>query len=318
MSDPDLEEVEKVQQLWSGYGWILRCYSSALGHNVIAKYIAPPARSERQHPRGWNTQTSHQRKLNSYRVESEFYRLYAERTDEFCVVPQAVLCQSKNDQSLLIVTDLNESGFTERRDNGNLYLVMQGLIWLANFHATFMFCDGQGLWSQGGYWHLSTRQDELKAMPDIPLKFQANELDSRLQSAQFQTLIHGDAKLQNMCFEPESGRVAAVDFQYVGRGAGIVDFVYFLSSALSENELAEHHQALLTYYFEQLEQALVRNKIPVPFAELESEYRQLYTIAWADFYRFLLGWNPQSWKINPFIASMSEQALTQLHHGQAQ
>ena len=70
---------EAVQELWSGYGMIWRCGLSgvqgAKPASVIVKAIdvhAPAA----AHPRGWQGDRSHQRKLRSYAVECCFYRDY--------------------------------------------------------------------------------------------------------------------------------------------------------------------------------------------------------------------------------------------------
>ena len=92
-----------------------------------------------------------------------------------------------------------------------------------------------GLWECGSYWHLGTRPDELAALEDGPLKTTAPLIDQALRQSQFQTIIHGDAKLANFCFArhhntANGSTVAAVDFQYVGAGCGIKDVTYFLGS----------------------------------------------------------------------------------------
>jgi hypothetical protein len=55
---------ESVQMLWSDYGEIKR-YHMARGKysSVILKHIQLPEKE--QHPKGWNTDISHQRKLHS-------------------------------------------------------------------------------------------------------------------------------------------------------------------------------------------------------------------------------------------------------------
>jgi hypothetical protein len=53
---------ESVQSLWSGYGEIVRLnLSGASAPSVIVKWIDPS--TEKNHPRGWNTNASHQRKF---------------------------------------------------------------------------------------------------------------------------------------------------------------------------------------------------------------------------------------------------------------
>ena len=64
-----------IQELWSGYGQILRLRLTGGAHqSVVAKFINLP--EESKHPQGWNTNLSHQRKVRSYQVESYWYQHY--------------------------------------------------------------------------------------------------------------------------------------------------------------------------------------------------------------------------------------------------
>lgn len=136
-------------------------------------------------------------------------------------------------------------------------------------------------------------------------------LDSALNNAHFQTLVHGDAKLANFCFAEDNaqGCLAAVDFQYVGKGIGVKDLAYFLGASLDHNDLVGYEQSLLNEYFLQLQRALEHYQIQVNFADLQQEWRELYPVAWADFYRFLLGWSPGHYKINPYMQQQTGIAL---------
>ena len=74
-----LFEAGTIQSLWSGYGSIDRygLIGSEL-NTMVVKHVHLPEQSK--HPRGWNTDNSHQRKLHSYQVETawiawtDFYR----------------------------------------------------------------------------------------------------------------------------------------------------------------------------------------------------------------------------------------------------
>ncbi|MEK9783575.1 MAG: hypothetical protein VW312_02960, partial [Opitutales bacterium] len=58
---------ETIQSLWSGYGKIERWRLSGSEYKqIITKQVIP---GFGDHPRGWNTDLSHQRKLKSYQVE---------------------------------------------------------------------------------------------------------------------------------------------------------------------------------------------------------------------------------------------------------
>lgn len=309
IADPKAYFVEEVQALWSDFGSLERYFSPKRGSNVVVKKIAPPSPESSTHPRGWNTSTSHARKLKSYFIESEFYQNFAQYTDHNCSVPQLIAADIQDDRTLLIMDDLAALGFSETREHGSEFLAKQVIHWLAHFHAKFMHVDANKLWPQGGYWHIATRQDELKKMPESELKSFAATIDHKLKQAKFQTLVHGDAKLQNMCFHPEFATVAAVDFQYVGKAAGVVDLMYFLGSAFKQEDLYKYNDSLLEFYLTTLESALKQYKVELNFSELKLEYCELYKFAWADFNRFLQGWNPNSWKVNDFIVEMTNIAI---------
>ncbi len=305
----EIIDIQPVQTLWSGYGQIKR-YTLNGGdyRSVIVKHIQWPDQSN--HPRGWNTAISHQRKLKSYQVERAWYSNYASLTDEHCKVPSLIHATEQENQLLLIMEDLNESGYHLRLspDSARLDHAKTVLNWLAHFHATFIGRSPEGLWPVGTYWHLDTRPDEWNTMQDVRLKKAATAIDQRLNQAEFQTLVHGDAKLANFCFS-ESGKVAAVDFQYVGKGCGMKDVAYFISSCFEEEECEKYKKVLLDHYFERLEVALSTD---IDFKNLKNEWSNLYAFTWADFYRFLDGWSPGHWKMHDYSERLTQKVINQL------
>lgn len=270
---------DRIQSLWSGYGEIYRVHLDQ--RTAIVKSAKPPQRSG----------VSHQRKCRSYDVELAWYRDYAARCDERCRVP-ALINGARTDAGwLFILEDLDAAGFAQRhRRKPGPSDVALCLSWLASFHARFLGTKPEGLWATGTYWHLATRPDELAAISDAALREAAPLLDARLRSAHYQTLVHGDAKLANFCFG--EGGVAAVDFQYVGAGTGMSDVAYFLGS-LSNDGADPDEQRHLDQYFAYLRDALSRSAVELD--ALETEWRALYPIAAADFYRFLAGWAREHW-----------------------
>jgi len=211
---------------------------------------------------------------------------------------------------LLIMEDLNASGYTLRLHTGNVTLdhAKSCLTWLAHFHGEFMGNSPYNLWSIGTYWHLDTRPEEWEAMKHRELKQNAKAIDSRLKAASFQTIVHGDAKLANFCFHPD-GKVAAVDFQYVGQGCGMKDVAYFISSCYEDDECEKYEEELLNHYFSELEMAMDKS---VDFKEIRREWMSLYPYAWADFCRFLNGWSPGHWKLHGYSKRLTDKVLSDL------
>jgi hypothetical protein len=306
-----MEVTELIQELWSGYGQILRIrHEGSQPSTVIAKHIRmAPAGG---HPRGWNSSLSHQRKLKSYQVETAWYRYWGERCGSDCRIPSFLSFEKHGDEILLVLEDLDAAGYPARLSSVSPTQLNSCLDWLANFHATFMGAKPDGLWETGTYWHLATRSEELEALDDLPLKNAAPAIDRLLTSARYQTIVHGDAKLANFCFSTTGDKVAAVDFQYVGGGCGMKDLAYFIGSCLDESACEKRESELLDRYFGTLRTALASKHPNIAPAAVETEWRALFPIAWTDFHRFLKGWSPGHWKINSYSERLAREVLASL------
>ncbi len=301
-------ETRAVQSLWSGYGQIVRYFvEGGEQASVIVKHVRWP--DERNHPRGWNSDRSHERKLESYRVETAWYDRYAHRCPDGCRVPRRLALETRADEVVMVLEDLDASGYAGRRRRVSEVEIEACLSWLASFHATFMGERPDGLWATGTYWHLATRPDEFDALADGPLKAAAAAIDRRLADTAFATFVHGDAKLANFCFDDRGRRAAAVDFQYVGGGCGMKDVAYFISSCLDEDDSEAMAPGLLDRYFELLNDALQRAGDALDFAALEQDWRALYPVAWTDFTRFLQGWSPGHPKLHRYSERLAREVL---------
>ncbi len=307
-----LFQIDIIQRLWSGYGEIVRYgLKDSPINSIIAKHVRLP--KQNQHPRGWNTDLSHQRKLKSYQVESAWYRRWSHLCNDQCRTPKCLTVDNHNNEVLIVLEDLNQAGFPIVKNSVSIDEMKTCLAWLANFHATFINHEPDELWPQGTYWHLDTRPDELKALKDQALLKAAVAIDQKLRNSPFQTLVHGDAKLANFCFSPDGKQVAAVDFQYVGGGCGMRDVAYFIGSCLDEAQCQELEAQLLDCYFQHLKQALNTRQKSIDFNALELDWRRLYPVAWTDFHRFLKGWSPGHWKINNYSERLAQQVIAQIN-----
>jgi hypothetical protein len=291
----------RLQPLWGGYGHLWRAELTRAGQasSVIVKDVRPPAD---------DGSLSHRRKLRSYRVEQAFYERYAARCDDACRVPRALGLAAEHGRFISVLEDLDAAGFAGRRSRVDDIELSAVLGWLAAFHAAFLGQSPDQLWKVGTYWHLATRPDELARIEQPALRKAAGGIDARLSAARFRTFVHGDAKLENVCFASEGG-VALVDFQYVGGGVGVKDVAYFLSSCLSPAQCAALIPSYLDQYFIALRAALAPRSVAVELDALEQEWRELFPLAWVDFYRFLLGWAPGQYDPDPFSDGLVARVL---------
>lgn len=272
----------KLQPLWSNYGSIWRVRTKT--KTLIHKYVNPPnnvAKTE-----------SHTRKLASYKVEQAFYKAeYSYRLKAFatvCVIPEYLLSDDKN----LYLSDL-QSEFSNSLHFLNQKALKTCINWLAAFHAFFWDRPDESLHPRGSYWHLKTRMTELQNVNDNHLKQAAHKLDDLVHHRdQFNTIIHGDAKAENVLFNDTFERSAWVDFQYVGRGYGVADLVYLLVSSAEADLIKDEsdEDRWIGFYHQQLcEYLRKRGDVDVEAYTVEICKRH-YNFCLADFTRFLCGW----------------------------
>jgi hypothetical protein len=306
MSDPVLQLIAdvtgacsvrrsaRIQSVWGGYGELVRYkLAGAEQASVVVKHVRP----------GKGRGRSHDRKLRSYEVEQTWYRDWSGRCGEACRVARCLHVSREAGEWTFVFEDLDQAGFGVHDNFPTGRRLQSCLRWLAAFHATFMGQRPRGLWKTGTYWHLKTRPDELKAMEPGPLRDAAAAIDTRLNAAHFQTVIHGDAKPENFGFSRDGASVAAVDFQYVGGGCGMKDVAYLLTG---EDPGTLRHG--LDTYFRALREALGGGG---QGAAIEAEWRKLYPWAWADFHRFLAGWSP-GWRFTRHEESLTRKVLAKV------
>ncbi|WP_182031943.1 phosphotransferase [Vibrio sp. B1FLJ16] len=304
----NLVTAEVIQSLWGGYGELVRLVFPE--RSVIVKHVTLPKPSE--HPRGWNTDLSHQRKLHSYQVEVSWYDKFSHIPDEHCRFPQGLKCFQTDNEWLIVMEDLAQAGFPKLITKVSPIHLRACLSWLAHFHARYIGVQSSQLWKSGTYWHLATRPDELKALEDSELKQVATLIDRKLTHAKYQTIVHGDAKLANFCFDQAESSVAAVDFQYVGHGCAMKDVALFMSSAVEPKAYSEMESWVLDTYFAELSRALQIYQPHIDPEDVEREWHPLFAVAWADFQRFVKGWSPGHWKINPYTEALTARAIASL------
>ncbi len=300
-----ISRVECIQPLWNHYGTLSRVIlEGGECASVIVKHIQFPA--EVSHPRGFNSDISRRRKVRSYAVEMHWYQNQNTQLSDRAATPRCLDAFTESGELFLLLEDLSTRGLGQV-----LYAVSWEeftvvLRWLASFHARFLGDAGEGLWSSGTYWHLDTRPEELANISGTRMHDFAGLLDARLRCGEYPTLVHGDAKLANFLFSEDHAEVGAVDFQYVGRGAAMKDVAYFAGSCMSGPECERQEAALLDVYFEAL-----RDQLPdtVDAEALETEWRALYPVAWADFERFMMGWSPGHRKLTEYSDATTDRAL---------
>ncbi|KAI0169220.1 phosphotransferase enzyme family protein [Hypoxylon sp. FL1284] len=115
---------------------------------------------------------------------------------------------------------------------------------------------GTKLWLNGGYTYLATRRTEYAALaedrhsewsalctPTTPRGQSISELAANFltpRGRDFETLIHGDVKSENL-FATKSGReVAFYDFQYVGPGLGVSDLAKLFTCSVPLHLLTDY------------------------------------------------------------------------------
>ena len=123
-------EREVIQELWSGYGKIMRVgLVNAAVESVVVKHVQLP--THKNHPRGWNTDIGHQRKVKSYQVETAWYKTYSKNSA--ARLPQCLAIETQDDEVLMVLEDLDEAGYPLRKRTLAWEEIAACLAWLAQF-----------------------------------------------------------------------------------------------------------------------------------------------------------------------------------------
>lgn len=83
-------------------------------------------------------------------------------------------------------------------------------------------------------------------------------------------LTHNDFRPDNMLIDDVAGRIAIVDWQTVNMLGSGMDVAYFIGGSMSVEDRRDHEGALLTFYYEELINAGVRN---YSFDQFSRDYR---------------------------------------------
>jgi len=164
-----------IATLWSSYGHIYRLSARTdddKTKSFVLKHIHPPDVP--------SASVSHARKLTSYAVEQYFYEHLARRLPPSVAVAGFYPTRSRG---ALLLDDLRDDYPRAAWGSLNLEDTHSVLRWLAGFHATFWGergtvpppIEGQnssvdeavtGVWQQGCYFYLETRQEEFEAIDE--------------------------------------------------------------------------------------------------------------------------------------------------------
>ncbi|MDQ9091729.1 kinase [Pseudoalteromonas haloplanktis] len=303
----NIKITETITSLWSGCGEIVRCRLDEKA--CVIKAISVP--DHINHPRISQTEFAINRKHRSYDVEYNWYLHYAPQLPSQSRALSCFKAIKHDSQKVLVFADFAVEGFTcAQAIDAHIAAIVK---WLGYFHAFHFQVNPDGLWQQGNYWHLATRPDEYENMHESTLKQHADKIDKILRNCPYQTLIHGDAKLANFAVNNSTMDVLGYDFQYTGGGVGVVDVMYFLGSCLNEQQLEDTADDYLASYFRHFSGAMQQFGHSEYTAVVLNAWQTLWPVAWADFYRFLMGWSPEHVKVNAYMRKQYQ--ITKINFG---
>lgn len=217
------------------------------------------------------------RHLLAYEREALFYRHAA---DQCPAEPPEHYFSIESDNPgdyLIFIEDLEGGRFVKQVDGLNFEDACSAIAALARMHTdywesakiknvTWLYDFSQ--WAQiypatiESGWPLFLRDfgylipDHLKPLFPIANAL-AGKLFTHLSSQQPVTLIHGDARMENLCFDPVTGHARYYDWQLVSSGPAAYDVMYFIASSLEPDMILSRGEELIQYYH----QILVANGV---------------------------------------------------------
>ncbi|CAL1129069.1 unnamed protein product [Cladocopium goreaui] len=261
--------------------------------------------------------TEHRRFLRGFQVEAAAYEnLSAELLAANLTVPRLLHVERSQDATnwplTIFLEDLSlrfPRGARGQVRRMTLEETHAALRWLAGLHALFWERPKaalRGLWPRGTYWILDKLGKlQLEALPEgfhnrylaasevEALQWMADALDARMAGRdplnatqppdwRFRTLVHGDAKPENiLCTAPPAAvHCAALDFGWVGEGYGACDVAYLLWDQIATNVVED----LVNFYY-----SLLQERLPASSVYSRDILQQHFDLCVMDFMRWQLG-----------------------------
>ncbi len=90
------------------------------------------------------------------------------------------------------------------------------------------------------------------------------------------------------------------------------DLAYFVGSCFRDEEAERRESEVLDFYFKEMHAYVKEADRQVCPDELETDWRPLYRVAWADFHRFMKGWSPGHWKLSDYSERVTMEMIERL------
>ncbi|KAI5854338.1 kinase-like domain-containing protein [Tricharina praecox] len=304
----ELKSHNHLTTLWSSFGTICRLNLKSNPRSLILKFIDPPVDTRSE---------GHLRKIISYRVERYFYEHLSTRLPPHVKVAKNYPVEPAFGDTSLVLEDLSREYPlpVARRTDLDEEQAKVVLRWIAGFHATYWGKVDDipdtppplqvqdplvtpGVWTNGGYWYLDTRSEEYAIVRDDPYYAFLDDAAVRTVADYLadptrpgRTLLHGDTKGANIMFSKDFKKCALYDFQYCGKGLGVVDLVYFLATSVDGEVMQDEECAdeLLETYYRELVEQVMRMGGSMGKYTAEIMMKDL-DMAMVDWFRFQAGW----------------------------
>ena len=219
------------------------------------------------------------RGLLAYEREAKFYLSHSEGCSLKPPACHAAVDVSGNGDFLLVIEDLVACRFVSQLDGIDEADAIRAVEGLATMHAqywndpTIQASDALypfSTWAdiyppaiETG-WPLYEAHFSYVIDDDLMPYFEAgNEASAAIfnffAESRPKTLLHGDARMENVCFDPVTGAPRMYDWQLTSTGPAAWDLCYFFAQSLGETEWPDLGERCIAAYFKKLTEEGVAN-----------------------------------------------------------
>ncbi|MBL6690949.1 MAG: phosphotransferase [Pseudomonadales bacterium] len=189
------------------------------------------------------------------------YALFIEDLSDYRIGDQAKGCSDEDVRNIVTTKGLLHGQYWGSEE-------LREMSWIAPYSVTSRITQMRYLSSVGRYLKEegSTLSDKQRDMLGW-LKAEGAKLTECFDEGPA-TLLHGDVRLDNICFDDSSGEVLLFDWQTLLRGPGASDLAYFISATLPVEASEDEVNELIDLYHA----SLAEQGVTIDRAELRSHY----------------------------------------------